>query len=123
MVGGTIGTHPAENECCYAQSSSWWRYDPQSTWECQPKDGYNYHLPEDATSSDAQFAEQCLTNGQQRRISNPSNGYFLLTEASINNCYFNPTECRKFIMVCIKDDPSTYSFVLFYLFEYSSISK
>ena len=94
---------PIEAECCkvHTQTIKWQKYKSQSVLEGMC--GYGYHLPPDATSYDAVLASDCLNEYQKRRIANAANGYFLLTETAIHNCYKKPKECKKFIMVCIKD--------------------
>ena len=92
-----------ESECCYVHSQSikWQKYKSQSALDGMCKSGY--HLPPDASSYDAELAADCLNGYQKRRIANAANGYFLLTEATMNNCFYKPKECKKYIMVCIKD--------------------
>eukprot|EP01083_Nonionella_stella_P141857 437806_1 len=104
VVCGGLGGVPRETECCKAESVTWRIYDRENNLHGLCDAGY--HLPEDAFSSDATIAARCLSKNQIRKIQIPSNGYFLPTEASLSNCYkltTDPTECNKFIMICVKD--------------------
>ena len=99
------GSTPTESECCKAMSSSWYRYNRElmlDDW-CETQFGQNYHLPQDALSYDAELAKECLSDYQQRRISNGANGYLLMTQKASASCYANEGECRRFMMVCIKN--------------------
>ena len=110
-----FGIMPVQKECCKAISSSWYRYNDQSLLDgmCD----YGYHLPPNAYSYDAELAAECLNEYQKVKIANGANGYFLLTEVAMANCLNRPNECKKFMMVCVKDGELIllYRFILIHI--------
>ena len=92
---------PIQKDCCKAISSSWSKYNDQLFLDSMCD--YGYHLPPNAYSYDATLASECLSEDQRRKIATGANGYFLVTEAAIVNCLNRPNECKKFMLICVRD--------------------
>lgn len=92
-----------DDKCCKAITCSWTKFDSsadQSVYECPE----GYELPNSISDFDYDEALKCVTSQQEEMINNPANGYFLLTETTLENCQhrYHARECHKYLMVCVK---------------------